>query len=96
MTVRLENPAALDTIPRGWKAETTGNREITMKKKNWIILGVVLTLSTFLVVAQERETREKLAGAGEPKLLATAEMQWGEGPPSLPAGAQMVVLDGDP
>ena len=52
--------------------------------------------STVLVVAQERETKQKSAGATDPKLLAAAEMQWGEGPPSLPAGAQMVVLDGDP
>ena len=67
-----------------------------MNQKNSIILGVVLTLSTVLLVAQEKETKEKSSGAAEPKLLATAEMQWGEGPPLLPAGAQMVVLDGDP
>ena len=67
-----------------------------MNKKNSIILGVVLTFSAILVVAQEKETKEKSSGAAEPKLLATAEMQWGEGPPLLPAGAQMVVLDGDP
>ena len=53
-------------------------------------------LSTVLVVAQEKETRKKSSGAAEPKLLAAAEMKWGEGPPSLPAGAQMAVLDGDP
>jgi quercetin dioxygenase-like cupin family protein len=64
-----------------------------MNKKNSLILGVVLTLSTLLVVAQEKG---KPSSAAEPRLLAAAEMQWGEGPPSLPAGAQMVVLDGDP
>jgi quercetin dioxygenase-like cupin family protein len=67
-----------------------------MNQKNSIILGVVLTLSAVLVVAQEKETKKRLPGAAEPRMLSTAEMQWGEGPPSLPAGAQMVVLDGDP
>ena len=67
-----------------------------MNKKNSIILGVVLTLSTLLVVAKEKETKEKSPGVAEPRMLAAAEMQWGDGPPSLPAGAQMVVLDGDP
>jgi quercetin dioxygenase-like cupin family protein len=67
-----------------------------MNKKNSIILGVVLTLSTVLVVAQEKETKKKSSGAAEPRLFAAAEMQWGDGPPNLPAGAQMVLLDGDP
>lgn len=67
----------------------------TMNKKNSIILGVVLTLSTVLAVAQEKETKES-SGAAEARMLAAAEMQWQDGPPSLPAGAQMVVLDGDP
>jgi quercetin dioxygenase-like cupin family protein len=67
-----------------------------MNRKNSIILGVVLVLSTVLVVAKEKETKEKSSGAAKPKMLAAAEMQWLEGPPSLPAGAHMVVLDGDP
>jgi len=67
-----------------------------MNKKNSIILGIVLTFSAVLVVAQEKETKEKSSGAAEARMLATAEMQWGEGPTSLPAGAQMIVLDGDP
>ena len=68
----------------------------THMNQNSIILGVVLTLSTVLVVAQEKETKEKSSSTAEPKMLAAAELKWGEGPPSLPAGAQMVVLDGDP
>jgi len=58
-----------------------------------IILGVVFTLSTVLIVAQEKQSP---SGALKPTMLAAAEMKWGDGPPSLPAGAQMVVLDGDP
>ena len=64
-----------------------------MNKRNSIALGIVLILSSVLVVAQDRE---KSSGAAEPKMLAAAEMKWAPGPPSLPAGAQMVVLDGDP
>jgi quercetin dioxygenase-like cupin family protein len=67
-----------------------------MNKKDLIILGVVLALSTVLVVGQEKEAKEKSSDAAKPKILSAAEMQWQEGPPSLPAGAQMVVLDGDP
>ena len=66
-----------------------------MNKKNSIIIGVVLTLSTLLVVAQEKETK-KSSDAAEARMLSAAEMKWQDGPPSLPAGAQMVVLDGDP
>jgi quercetin dioxygenase-like cupin family protein len=67
-----------------------------MNKKKSIILGVVLTLSTGLIVAQEETTKDKSPGASEPRILAATEMQWEKGPPLLPEGAQMVVLDGDP
>lgn len=67
-----------------------------MNRKNSIILGVVLALSTVLVIAKEKETKEKSSGAAEPKMFAAAEMLWVAGPPLLPTGAQMVVLDGDP
>ena len=67
-----------------------------MNKETALIVGIVVTLSTVLVLGQEKESREQPAGAAEPRMLAAAEMQWGEGPPTLPAGAQMVVLDGDP
>ena len=69
-----------------------------MSKTKPIIFAVILALSAVLVVAQEKETRKKGAAsrAAEPRMFAAAEMQWQEGPPSLPAGAQMVVLDGDP
>ena len=66
-----------------------------MNKKNSIIIGVVLMLSTLLVVAQEKETKKSSDAAGA-RMLSAAEMQWQDGPPSLPTGAQMVVLDGDP
>lgn len=59
-----------------------------MSNRNAILFAATLTLSTVVVVAQQ-------SGA-EPKMTAAAEMQWKAGPPSLPSGAQFVVLDGDP
>ena len=67
-----------------------------MNTKNSIILGAVLTLSAVLVVAQEEKTRAKSSGQSGATVMAAGEMQWRDGPSSLPAGPQMVVLDGDP
>ena len=67
-----------------------------MNKKNSIILGVALTLSTVLVVAQEEQTGAKSSGQPAATVQSAGEMQWRDVPSSLPAGAQMVVLDGDP
>jgi len=69
-----------------------------MNKKKTTILGIVLTLAATLVVAQEKQTgnADKPSAMAEPMMVTAPEMQWGEGPPSLPSGAQMVVLDGDP
>ena len=59
-----------------------------MNKRSTILLAATLTLSTAVVVAQQSD-----AGA---RITAAAEMQWKAGPPTLPSGAQIVVLDGDP
>ena len=64
-----------------------------MNKKSLIVLGLVLTLSSVLVVGREHE---EATGAADAKIVAVAELQWADGPSSLPAGAQIVVLDGDP
>jgi hypothetical protein len=37
-----------------------------------------------------------MAPAAKHVLLTPDELKWGPGPPSLPAGAQMAVIDGDP
>ena len=69
-----------------------------MHRKNPIILGLALAVSTVLGFAQEKETgrAESARVATEHKIVAAAELKWEDGPASLPAGAQMVVLDGDP
>ena len=47
--------------------------------------------------AQKAKPAAKPAAA-PPKhvMVAPSDVKWGPGPPSLPAGAQMAVLDGDP
>ena len=63
-----------------------------------IILVVGLTLSTLFVAAQEKDTGPgaTAARATELNVSSAANLQWKDGPASLPAGAQFVVLDGDP
>ena len=36
------------------------------------------------------------AAAPKHVMVAASDVKWGPGPPSLPPGAQMAVLDGDP
>ena len=63
-----------------------------MTKPKPIIFSLGLALFAAGVVAQENGTR---TGANEPKIFTAAELQWRDAA-TLPAGAQMVVLDGDP
>lgn len=64
-----------------------------MHAKSLVTLALLLTVSTVLLRAQEKETAR---GATEHKILTAAELKWQDGPASLPVGVQMVVLDGDP
>ncbi|HVT59002.1 MAG TPA: cupin domain-containing protein [Thermoanaerobaculia bacterium] len=69
---------------------------------------LVLVLSVAAAVAQndtKPAATAKPGGAGAHKASAKApdhaaitpaDMQWGDGPPSLPAGAKLAVLEGDP
>src|ERR1041384_8807998 len=53
-----------------------------------------------MVVAKEKEKAStKIAPAAQPsehKMVTANDIQWRDAPPSLPAGAKMAVLDGDP
>jgi quercetin dioxygenase-like cupin family protein len=69
-----------------------------MMKRNPLLIALILTIPALLLVADESE-KEGIgndANATEPKIVAAADTPWGEGPASLPAGAQMVILDGHP
>ena len=67
-----------------------------MYPRKSIILASALTLPLAVALAHETETRQRATDAAEPKIFAAAELKWTQNPPSLPAGAQIVVLDGDP
>ena len=65
-----------------------------MNTQKAIFAAALVALSTALVIAQEKDSRS--TAATDAKILSAAELQWRDGPPTLPAGAKMVVLDGDP
>ena len=64
-----------------------------MRKLQPILIATLAAVIATLVGAQENQTRSAKADA---TIFTAGELQWRNGPPTLPAGAQMVVLDGDP
>ena len=66
-----------------------------MSKQNALLTGLLLTLPALLLVAQESEKQGRGKEATAPNVVTVAGTAWAKGPPSLPAGAQMAVLDGN-
>lgn len=56
---------------------------------------LILTIP-LLVVGPMAVGQEKPAGSAERRLVTPGEINWQDGPASLPRGAQIVVLEGDP
>jgi quercetin dioxygenase-like cupin family protein len=69
-----------------------------MSKRTALWLSLILTVPALLLLAHDggEQGVTKQASATELKIVTAADTQWGEGPPSLPTGAQMVILDGHP
>ena len=69
-------------------------------KKIIILFTIVGAISTWMVVAAEKtkssSKSDATADKTEHKIVAANEVQWGDAPPSLPPGAKIAVLDGDP
>ena len=69
-------------------------------KKIVILCSVIMTAAALLVSAAKEkkpdESSKSTATATEHKIMAPADLQWGEPPPGLPAGAKVAVLNGDP
>jgi Domain of unknown function (DUF4437) len=66
-----------------------------------LIYGFLLTVAcASLALGQTTQTPQKheMAGSakGEISLYPATEIQWKDGPPSLPAGAKFAVMEGDP
>ena len=64
-------------------------------KKIVVLLTLVAAISTWLIAAEKTKS-DKSAAKAEHKLVAPADIQWGDGPPGLPPGAKLAVLSGDP
>ena len=69
-----------------------------MSKRTALWLSLIVTVPGLLLLAHEGDEQgvTKQASATALKIVTAADTPWGEGPPSLPAGAQMVILDGHP
>jgi anti-sigma factor ChrR (cupin superfamily) len=67
-----------------------------------IVLAAAAAITAGTAGAQTAEkakpAAKPAAAAPKPKhvMVAASDVKWGPGPPSLPPGAQMAVLDGDP
>ena len=62
-------------------------------KTKLIIAAVAAVVVRGLLLAQQATHNNNMAPAN---LYAPAEIQWKDGPPSLPKGAKIAVLEGDP
>jgi anti-sigma factor ChrR (cupin superfamily) len=64
-----------------------------------ILVGAVGALSS-LAFAKEKEKESSQPGStvavAEHKMFAPADIKWVDGPPSLPPGAKLAILEGDP
>jgi hypothetical protein len=65
------------------------------------VLGVVLgflCVFAFSLSAEEKKAAKAPAAAMKPThvIMSEGDLKWGDAPPSFPAGAKMVVLQGDP
>ncbi|MEN3370404.1 MAG: hypothetical protein V7609_2547 [Verrucomicrobiota bacterium] len=69
-----------------------------MKKITSIALfGAALALSSIVFAVDEKpKAKESAAASSEHVMFAAADLKWADGPPALPAGAKIAVLQGDP
>jgi len=68
-------------------------------KKIALILTLPLALSLVAVAAQKKDASKKStesATSEQHVVLNPADLNWGDAPPGLPAGAKLAVLAGDP
>lgn len=63
-------------------------------KKILITCSFLFALAIAIIVAQDKTTTTPTTI--EHKVISPNDLQWADAPPSLPAGAKMAVLDGDP
>ena len=66
--------------------------------KKIALLIVPLAFSLIALAAEEKKSAKESSQAttAEHKIFTPSDLKWGDGPPGLPPGAKMAVLDGDP
>ena len=62
--------------------------------KKILILGSFVFAAAIVAITAQDNTGS--IAATEHKVVSPNDLQWGDAPPSLPPGAKMAVLDGDP
>ncbi|MEY2483926.1 MAG: hypothetical protein QOK24_2454 [Verrucomicrobiota bacterium] len=61
------------------------------------LLGAALALSSIAFALDEKpKAKEPAAASSEHVMFAPGDLKWADGPPALPAGAKIAVLQGDP
>ena len=61
-----------------------------------VVLVAAAAIAAGTAGAQTAPKAKPAAAAPKHVMVAASDVKWGPGPPSLPPGAQMAVLDGDP
>lgn len=66
--------------------------------KRMVILATGFALLVFLFAFAKEAKKEETAKTAHPShiMISPAELQWSDAPPSLPPGAKVAVLEGDP
>ena len=75
-------------------------------KKIVVLISAVVAATSLMVVAADKSEKTSKASSkssaaatatkSEHKIVTLSDVQWGDAPASLPPGAKMAVLDGDP
>ena len=63
-------------------------------------LGAVWAFSPFALAEEQKkessQPKDKVGATAEHKMVAPSDIKWADGPPSLPPGAKLAILEGDP
>lgn len=61
-----------------------------------VAAGVMLTAGIGIAAQEARQSKKPAAPPPKHAMVNPEEVKWGPGPPGLPSGLQMAVLDGNP
>jgi quercetin dioxygenase-like cupin family protein len=71
--------------------------KVRQRMKRTTTRAVCVTVMTFgLTIGTLAMTQQASSTTSAHVMVAPADVKWGDGPPSLPAGAKAAVLEGDP